>query len=508
MERLKNIGLVPINKDILFSLYGELKRPDEKVSELERKGLVIRVKRNLYVVAPKVHNQTISTELVANHLYRPSYVSLESALAYYGLIPERVFTMRSVCTKLHKQYDTPLGHFEYVKVPAPYFPIGIRQEIVGNSPIKREQNGLPILPSVRTISEGNSYAFLIASPEKALCDKIVTTPNLRLQSVKAMQEYLEDDLRIDFSAVEKFDLEIIRQCIEVEKKKGELELLLTFLETKIQIITMGKYKNDLLALTTNNFEKELLIASIDNLLDKNNKLRFNDFACGIRELSRHILSSLSPDERLKECCWYHNNGKSTRADKVKYAIQKGLPDDFVETFYDITEPIEEIKEILETLNKYTHVNSDTFNIAGKEINKLSVEVLECFKKIAQGIKEFHNLLKKQVEENIDSIILKKTIFETFGEIDILATYHEIEEHSISEYRISTIDSKNIFIKVNGDLSVRLQYGSDGDLARDDGFEMYTSFPFDCSIEILINKNFSESEYKVKNFNVDTDDWYK
>ncbi|GHT12780.1 hypothetical protein FACS189415_2920 [Bacteroidia bacterium] len=206
MEKLKNIGLIPINKDILFSLYGELKRPDEKVSELERKGLVIRVKRNLYVVAPKVHNQEISTELVANHLYGPSYISLESALAYYGLIPERVFTMRSVTTKLHKQYDTPLGHFEYVKVPAPYYPIGVRQEIIDNS-----------------------YAFLIASPEKALCDKIVTTPNLRLQSVKAMREYLEDDLRIDFSVVESFDLEIIRQCIEVGRKKIELRLLEEFL---------------------------------------------------------------------------------------------------------------------------------------------------------------------------------------------------------------------------------------------------------------------------------------
>ncbi|GHT38834.1 hypothetical protein FACS189437_00610 [Bacteroidia bacterium] len=207
MEKLKNIGLIPINKDILFSLYGELKRPDEKVSELERKGLVIRVKRNLYVVSPKVHNQEISTELVANHLYGPSYVSLESALAYYGLIPERVYTMRSVTTKLHKQYDTPLGHFEYVKVPAQYYPIGVLQEIINNS-----------------------YAFLIASPEKALCDKIVTTPNLRLQSVKAMREYLEDDLRIDFSAVESFDLEIIRQCIEVGRKKRELGLLGKFLE--------------------------------------------------------------------------------------------------------------------------------------------------------------------------------------------------------------------------------------------------------------------------------------
>ncbi|MDR1896577.1 MAG: hypothetical protein LBR10_07295, partial [Prevotellaceae bacterium] len=63
------------------------------------------------------------------------------------------------------------------------------------------------------------------TPEKALCDLIIATPNVRIQSVKAMQEYLEDDLRIDFSAVEHIDLDIIRQCVEVGRKKGELGLI-------------------------------------------------------------------------------------------------------------------------------------------------------------------------------------------------------------------------------------------------------------------------------------------
>jgi len=206
MEQLKNIGVIPINKDILYSLYNDLKRPDEKISELERKGLIVRVIRNSYVVSPKVHQQEISRELLANHLYRPSYISLETALSYYGLIPERVYSLRSVCAKLHKKYNTPLGDFEYIKVPENYFPIGIHQEIIENQ-----------------------YAFLIASPTKAICDMIVATPNLRLQSVKAMQSYLEEDLRIDFSDLQNIDTEIIKQCIEMGKKKTELKLLLKFL---------------------------------------------------------------------------------------------------------------------------------------------------------------------------------------------------------------------------------------------------------------------------------------
>ena len=206
MERLRNIGIIPINKDVLFSLYDNLKRPDEKVTELEQKGLIIRVKRDLYVVSPKVHHQEISSELVANHLYGPSYVSLESALSYYGLIPERVYSMRSVCMKMNKQYETGLGRFEYIKVPKKYFPIGIHQEIINNA-----------------------YSFLIATPEKALCDKIIATKNLKIQSVKAMREYLEEDLRLDMSALSSFDVGLIRQCFELGRKKTELTQLLRLL---------------------------------------------------------------------------------------------------------------------------------------------------------------------------------------------------------------------------------------------------------------------------------------
>ena len=207
MERLKNIGIIPINKDILYSLYGDLKRPDEKIPELERKKLIIRIKRDLYVVSPTVHNLEISSELVANHLYGPSYISFESALSYYGLIPERVYSMLSACTKLHKQYETPLGRFEYIKMPERYFPIGINQEII---------NG--------------SYAFLIASPEKALCDKIIASRNLKIQSVKAMREYLEEDLRFDMTALTSFDDNIIKKCLEFGGKKMELTQLLKLLQ--------------------------------------------------------------------------------------------------------------------------------------------------------------------------------------------------------------------------------------------------------------------------------------
>jgi hypothetical protein len=62
--------------------------------------------------------------------------------------------------------------------------------------------------------------------------KRITAPNLRIQSVKAMKAYLEDDLRIDFSSVQGIDLDIIRQYVEVGRKKGELGLLEKLLDDK------------------------------------------------------------------------------------------------------------------------------------------------------------------------------------------------------------------------------------------------------------------------------------
>ncbi len=203
METLRSLHNIPFNSAVLKTFLSNLKYPKNKISDMEKRGEIIRLKKDLYVN----NSVSISKELISNHLYGVSYISLETALSYYGMIPERVYTVRSMTTKRAKLFSTPLGNFEYKTVPADYFSIGINQEIINNS-----------------------YAFLIASSTKAICDIIVVTPNLRLQSVKAMQNYLTEDLRIDFEVLESLDKDIVRQCVEVGKKKGELGLLLEFLE--------------------------------------------------------------------------------------------------------------------------------------------------------------------------------------------------------------------------------------------------------------------------------------
>ena len=88
---LNNIGNVPVTTSVIASLFPELKSPEKKVVWFEKQGYIIRLKRGLYVLNPELSGKMLSTELIANHLYAPSYISMSSALRYYGLIPEAVY---------------------------------------------------------------------------------------------------------------------------------------------------------------------------------------------------------------------------------------------------------------------------------------------------------------------------------------------------------------------------------------------------------------------------------
>lgn len=202
MDKLKSYGNIPIEYSVLLNHLDEYKSPADKVGRLLDSGTLIRLKRGLYIQPPDVSGQALSLELISNHLYGPSYVSFETSLSFQGLIPERTYMVKSATTKRKKMFHTSVGDFEYISVPESYFSIGIQQRIVRNE-----------------------YAFLLAGPEKALCDLILTTAGLRFQSEKALQSYLVHDLRIDLQNEIEWNPEIVSMCSDQGYKKRELMLL-------------------------------------------------------------------------------------------------------------------------------------------------------------------------------------------------------------------------------------------------------------------------------------------
>ncbi|MCM1041696.1 MAG: hypothetical protein NC048_00805 [Bacteroides sp.] len=206
MNVLAQLGNVPVDSGSLAALYPEISGRNQKLSGLERSRQVLRLKRGLYVVHPEVSGKALSTELIANRLYGPSYVSMHYALRYYGLIPEAVHTVQSLTVKHSRAFETPVAYFDYLSCPRDYFPVGIRHEV------------------------RDGYSFVIATPEKALCDLIAYTPRLNLRYRKQILAYLEEDLRFDMEAFARMNADIFRQCARTGKKKTAMNLLAQILE--------------------------------------------------------------------------------------------------------------------------------------------------------------------------------------------------------------------------------------------------------------------------------------
>lgn len=205
MESLLEFGIIPIDYASFKTSFPLLKSLADKVKNLEEQGIIIRLKRGLYIVSPTISKMKPSVELIANHIYGPSYVSMDRALRYYGLTPERVYNTTSITLKRSRKFRNFFGQFSYRYSPSNYYSIGIRQVIQEN------------------------FAFLIATPEKALCDQIVYTPKLQIRSIKSLQIYLEEELRFDMDEFYKMDANIFEQCAAVSMKKAAINNIIKLL---------------------------------------------------------------------------------------------------------------------------------------------------------------------------------------------------------------------------------------------------------------------------------------
>ncbi|MCC8120150.1 MAG: hypothetical protein LIP09_15595 [Bacteroidales bacterium] len=195
---------VPFSYSQLAYELSRYRAPKNKAQELEKKGAIIRLKKGLYINTMPPYEYCEG--LMANYILRPSYVSSLTALREYGLIPEHVHAIQS-STFIHTcEFINSIGRFDYVKVPIEYYPIGLAM---------REEKGA---------------CYLIASPEKALADLILNTPNLRLRSTKAAITYLEDDLRLDMERFQDFIPEIFEECSKFCKKGQSLNTIASLLK--------------------------------------------------------------------------------------------------------------------------------------------------------------------------------------------------------------------------------------------------------------------------------------
>lgn len=183
---------------MLMSMLSGYSNPRDKISRLIRAGDLVRVKKGLYVFGPKAARGPFSLETLANLMHGPSAISLEYALSWYGMIPERVSTVTSVTPSRNKFFTTPVGLFSYT-----------HQDISAFA----EGTALIALDRTRRV--------LMATKEKAVADLLAlsrATPHF--DTAETVRIHLVESLRIDDEQIDKFSLPRLQRLKKVQNSKN------------------------------------------------------------------------------------------------------------------------------------------------------------------------------------------------------------------------------------------------------------------------------------------------
>ena len=200
---LSNYSDQPISTQVLLGLLKGYSRPYDKIMEMVNQGIIVQLRRGLYLTTSLVSAKTPEPFLIANHLYGPSYVSLDSALFHWGLIPERVFEISSVTPKISKKIMVQNLVYSYTHLPITYYPLGIQ-----------------------SLSLTETQTVLIASQEKALCDKVITTAGINLRSRQQALAFLVEDLRIEKDQLRELNLREMLKWLPVCPKRSSIKILI------------------------------------------------------------------------------------------------------------------------------------------------------------------------------------------------------------------------------------------------------------------------------------------
>ena len=178
-ELLKIAGEEPVFESELL-LAGDANPKDirRQLSRWRHAGKIIQLRRGLYCLAPPFQKVKPHPFLVANRMVPASYVSLQSALANYGMIPEYVPVTTSVTTRRPDRWETPLGIFDFRHIQIDFF------------------------TGYQRVDLGEKQQAFIATPEKALLDLVYLEPGGDLLDY-LVEMRLENLSRLDWQVFER-----------------------------------------------------------------------------------------------------------------------------------------------------------------------------------------------------------------------------------------------------------------------------------------------------------------
>jgi len=245
---------------------------------------------------------------------------------------------------------------------------------------------------------------------------------------------------------------------------------------------------------------------------KSNPIRGNFVAAGLREAISHIIHKLSPDEDVRACVWFvqaPDTDTVTRRQRANYIIKAGLSDQFVKDIlkFEVKPHADELIEMVNALNRSTHVRPNTILADGSKIRRIFSEVLDGINALLDAAEESRDFIEEAVAGAMQTAVFEKMIGEAIQELDELSTHTAIDHHWVDEIVVTDMDANTIYYEVTGSVVVELQYGSGSDVANDIGSRDTDEYPYEAEIELPISDplTVTASDVRVK---VGTSSFYK
>ncbi len=189
---------------MLKEKYQDYTNPLDKIKRDADKGIIIRLTKGLYET-----DKNVDPCLLASSILSPSYLSFDWALSFYGLIPEKVFSITSASLGIRKSktYENLFGRYEYSDIPSGAFSEGL------------------------TYLEKDEYIVKLAMKEKAICDSLCKWRVVK--NIKELKELLFVDKRIDEDEFASCDFALLKRLASLYDKTN-LKLLIKLIRKEYE----------------------------------------------------------------------------------------------------------------------------------------------------------------------------------------------------------------------------------------------------------------------------------
>jgi hypothetical protein len=221
-------------------------------------------------------------------------------------------------------------------------------------------------------------------------------------------------------------------------------------------------------------------------------LRLKAFALALGELARISQEQVAPKEKIIACEWFEQSTDLreedgvTRAQRVKYAVQGELHDDFVveQLHVDVQSTVKECLALIDELNKCGNSMEQSLDIPEKTEDLEAIRALGTFDQFSKLIQERHDsLLSDAADAAREYTSPDRVLYDAADEqLNRLSMHVSDDDVDLDSLTILSVDPDWILYKGRGRVYARLQYDSDSDVELYKGDAIYDIYSFECSFE--------------------------